>query len=118
MDSVLVDELSIYRFGALETEVKQLIEANNQMANSISSLMVQITNINENINRLVGVSNTITERINVLEHDLQERVIRKKVYKSLLAYYPIVLFLMLLFFNLDSKRIAEILGYIKLLFPH
>jgi hypothetical protein len=88
------------------------------MASSISSLMIQITNINENINRLATVSNTITERINVLEHDLQERVIRKKVYKSLLAYYPVVLFLMLLFFNLDNDRIAEIMKYFKVLVPH
>lgn len=117
MDSV-VDELSVYRFGALEHEVKQLLEANHEMANSISSLMIQITNINDNITRLAGVSNTITERIHVLENDLQERAIRKKVYKSLLAYYPIILFLMVLLFNLDNHKISEILSYLKILIPH
>ena len=116
MDTAL-DELSLYRFGAIETEVKQLSENNHEIVKNISAIVVELNTINSNLNRMVDISNKITERITLLENDLQERIIRKKIYKSLITFYPALIVVLMILMNLDHQKIVEILTEIRLILP-
>lgn len=89
MDDMEIDDLFSYRLGIFENEVKQLLEDHYAMS----------------------------KKIELLEKDFQDRFIRKKVYKLLFAFYPVMIMGLLLFLSLDHHRIVQILTEIKLILP-
>jgi len=76
-----------------------------EMLTAIDALMESIKVINFNLNRLTETSEKLYSRINVLEQDLQERAVKKRVYKSLLALYPLLVVILLGVVNMDHYKI-------------
>jgi tetrahydromethanopterin S-methyltransferase subunit G len=50
----------------------------------------------------------ITSRIEILENDYQYREAKKRFMKYLIAFYPLVITLLLLLINSDHNKIAQI----------
>lgn len=76
-----------------------------EMLTAIDALLESIRVINSNLNRLTETSEKLYSRINVLEQDLQERSARKRVYRSLLTLYPLLVVILLGLVNLDHYKI-------------
>lgn len=117
MDSAALDNLDHVRIYNLENGLKQITEATYDMNKNISSLVAQIGSIQQNLERMIDVSTRLTERIHLLENDLNERTIRKKVYKSLIAFYPLIIIAFMLFSNIDHRKMLDLLKQIQLLLP-
>lgn len=111
------NELFEYKFFTIEKEIAHIIEASHEMTKTISSLVIQLGTVNENIKRILDVSNKITERIIILESDFQERAIRKKIYKSLIKFYPVILSILMIAVGIDHEKIVNILSSLKIISP-
>lgn len=111
------NELLLYRIETAEKEITEIIEASHEMTKTISSLVTQLGAVNENLDRIVELSNKLTERLTILESDLHERTLRKKIYKSLITFYPLIIICMILFMNLDHQKMMEVLAELKLIIP-
>jgi hypothetical protein len=62
----------------------------------------------ENIKILNGNIEKITNRIEVLEGDFKERTIKKRLMRSLIAFYPLVLVSLIWVINADHESISRV----------
>lgn len=111
------DEFSQYRFNAIDGEIKDIYLATHKMADQISSIVNQLKLNDLNLESVVNHSEFIAGRLTILEEEKQERIIRWKIYKSLLYFYPLVIVVLVLMTSFDHQKLLEVLSEIKLLLP-
>jgi len=78
------------------------------MMTAYTALMESIKVINFNLNRLSDASEKLYQRIDVLEQDMQERSVKKKFIKSLIAFYPLLILLLMLLIDSDHQKISQV----------
>lgn len=78
------------------------------MMTAYDALMESIKVINYNLSRLSDTSEKLYQRIDILEKDLQERSLRKKFLKSIVAFYPLILVILFMLIDSDHQRLTQV----------
>lgn len=61
--------------------------------------------------RLINVTlEKMARRIEVLENDFKERSIKKRLFRWLVAFYPLVIIMLVMLVDSDHHKISEIAG--------
>lgn len=72
-------------------------------SDAFNALLESLKLINTNLEKL-------SKRLDVLEEDYKERSVKKRLFKFLFAFYPVVLVVLLFLVDSDHHKIAEIAG--------
>lgn len=88
----------------------ELGEHDLRLQSTMIAFNENMKNINENIRHMADVSVKLSERIKVLESDLNERSIRKHLTVLLMTLYPLILGALIVFANLDRNKIHELIA--------
>lgn len=81
---------------------------NVEMISTLNTLTESIKLINANLERLTDSTLKLYDRIDVLEKDLQERSIKRKLVKSMFAFYPFILIFLFTCLGIDHNEIATL----------
>lgn len=97
-----------YRLVTLETNMSDIRAHASEVQSTMASLVSSIQAINQSLGQVTEASAKILDRIKILELDLTEREVKKRFYKSLISFYPIVITILLIVFSVDHKKISEV----------
>jgi len=79
---------------------------------------IKIYHLTNQVDRLVNIVDKLCNRIELLELDLADRKLKKKIITFLFALYPLVMLILTFSINLDQNKINNLIKDYTTLIEH
>lgn len=97
-----------YRLLTVENNMSDIRAHVSEVQTTMAAMVESIKTINQSLEKITEASAKLLDRINILELDLSLREEKKRFYKSLISFYPIVITILIIVLNVDHKKISEV----------
>lgn len=97
----------------LKGKLIELAEHDLRLQSTLIAFNENLKQININLKHLTESSIKLSERVKVLESDLEDRSFKKNMTSALIKLYPLIIISLIIMTNLDHSKIKNLIDNIQ-----